>query len=33
MLRSGKEHLETLRDGRVIFVGREKIDDVTSGVS
>ena len=30
MLRSGKEHLETLRDGRVIFVGREKIDDVTS---
>ena len=30
MLRSGKEHLEALRDGRVIYVGRDKIDDVTS---
>jgi 4-hydroxyphenylacetate 3-monooxygenase len=29
MLRSGKEHLETLRDGRVIYVGSERIDDVT----
>ncbi len=29
MLRSGKEHLELLRDGRVIYVGGEKIDDVT----
>ena len=29
MLRSGKEHLESLRDGRVIYVGGEKIDDVT----
>src|SRR3982075_4190491 len=29
MLRSGNEHLESLRDGRVIYVGGEKIDDVT----
>src|SRR6185503_13035174 len=30
MLRTGKEHLETLRDGRVIYVGGERIDDVTT---
>src|SRR6202049_4072165 len=30
MLRSGKEHLESLRDGRIVYVGSEKIDDVTS---
>ena len=30
MLRGGKEHLETLRDGRVVYVGDEKIDDVTA---
>src|SRR5580658_3447776 len=30
MLRSGKEHLESMRDGRVVYVGNEKIDDVTS---
>ena len=24
MLRSGKEHLETLRDGRIVYVGSEK---------
>ena len=29
MLRSGKEHLGTLRDGRVVYVGSDKIDDVT----
>src|SRR5215813_15315672 len=29
MLRSGKEHLESLRDGRVVYVGGERIDDVT----
>jgi 4-hydroxyphenylacetate 3-monooxygenase len=29
MLRSGKEHLETLRDGRRVYVGNEKVDDVT----
>ena len=30
MLRTGKEHLETLRDGRVIYIGDEKVDDVTT---
>jgi len=29
MLRSGKEHLESLRDGRVVYIGSEQIDDVT----
>src|SRR3984885_6033620 len=29
MLRSGKEHLESLRDRRVVYVGGERIDDVT----
>src|SRR6202007_1308488 len=29
MLRTGREHLETLRDGRVVYVGGERIDDVT----
>src|SRR3954467_6051279 len=29
MLRSGKEHLETLRDGRVVYIGGERVDDVT----
>ena len=29
MLRTGKEHLESLRDGRVVYVGAERIDDVT----
>ena len=29
MLRSGKEHLESLRDGRVVYVGGERVDDVT----
>ena len=26
MLRTGKEHLESLRDGRVVYVGSERID-------
>ena len=30
MLRTGKEHLESLRDGRVVYVGGERIDDVTT---
>ncbi len=30
MLRTGKEHLERLRDGRVVYVGNERIDDVTT---
>jgi 4-hydroxyphenylacetate 3-monooxygenase len=29
MLRTGQEHLERLRDGRVVYVGSERIDDVT----
>src|SRR6186713_3081726 len=29
MLRTGKEHLESLRDGRVVYIGSEQIDDVT----
>ena len=29
MLRTGQEHLELLRDGRVVYVGSERIDDVT----
>ena len=30
MLRTGKEHLESLRDGRVVYVGSERVDDVTT---
>src|SRR3979411_2786129 len=30
MLRTGKEHLETLRDGRIVYIGSERIEDVTS---
>ena len=30
MLKSGKEHLESLRDGRRVFIGGEAIDDVTA---
>jgi 4-hydroxyphenylacetate 3-monooxygenase len=29
MLKTGKEYLEGLRDGRVVYVGSERIDDVT----
>src|SRR3954447_16400280 len=29
MLRTGKQHLESLRDGRVIYIGDERVDDVT----
>ncbi|MBT4940322.1 MAG: hypothetical protein HON14_14405, partial [Rhodospirillaceae bacterium] len=29
MLKTGKEHLEGLRDGRTVYIGKEKIDDVT----
>ena len=28
MIKTGKEHLEQLRDGRVVFIGDEKISDV-----
>lgn len=30
MLRSGKEHLESLRDGRAVYIGRERVADVTT---
>ena len=26
MLRTGKQHLESLRDGRVIYIGDERVD-------
>src|SRR4026209_1233387 len=29
MLRTGKECLKSLRDGRVVYIGSEKVDDVT----
>jgi len=29
MLRTGKEHLECLRDGRVVYIGSERVEDVT----
>src|ERR1700739_4136471 len=30
MLRTGKEYLECLKDGRVIFIGNERVEDVTT---
>jgi 4-hydroxyphenylacetate 3-monooxygenase len=30
VLKSGAEHLEKLRDGRVVYIGSEKVDDVTA---
>src|SRR5215212_5439439 len=30
MLKTGAEHLESLRDGRVVYIGSERIDDVTT---
>src|SRR5574338_1597204 len=30
MLKSGAEHLEQLRDGRVVYIGSERVDDVTA---
>jgi 4-hydroxyphenylacetate 3-monooxygenase len=30
MLKTGKEHLEQLRDGRVVYIGEEKVTDVTT---
>ena len=30
MLKTGKEHLESIRDGRVVYLGRERVDDVTT---
>ena len=30
MLKTGKEYLEGLRDGRVVYIGGEKVEDVTT---
>tara|TARA_B100000315_G_scaffold192968_1_gene183428 strand:+ start:8485 stop:9945 length:1461 start_codon:yes stop_codon:yes gene_type:complete len=30
MLKTGKEHLEGLKDGRTVYIGKEKVDDVTT---
>ena len=30
MIRSGEEYLESLRDGRAVYVGGERVDDVTT---
>ncbi len=30
MLATGKERLERMRDGRVIYIGVERVDDVTT---
>lgn len=30
MLMSGREYLESIRDGRCVYVGRERVDDVTT---
>jgi 4-hydroxyphenylacetate 3-monooxygenase len=30
MLKTGAEHLESLRDGRVVYIGAERVDDVTA---
>ena len=30
MLKTGAEHLEQLRDGRVVYIGAERVDDVTA---
>jgi 4-hydroxyphenylacetate 3-monooxygenase len=30
MLRTGNEHLDRLRDGRVVFIGNERVGDVTT---
>src|SRR5438876_11901257 len=30
MLKTGKGHVESLRDGRVVYLGSERIDDVTT---
>ena len=30
MLKTGSDHLESLRDGRVVYIGSEKVEDVTT---
>ena len=29
MIKTGKEHLKQLRDGRIVYIGEEKVSDVT----
>src|SRR5262249_19697627 len=29
MLRTGKEHTASLRDGRIVYIGGKRVDDVT----
>ena len=30
MLKTGAQHLESIRDGRVVYIGSERVDDVTT---
>jgi 4-hydroxyphenylacetate 3-monooxygenase len=30
MLKTGAQHLQSLRDGRIVYVGDQRIDDVTT---
>src|SRR5688572_2451123 len=30
MLKTGSEHLESLRDGRIVYIGSERVEDVTT---
>ena len=30
MLKTGQEHLESLQDGRVVYIGSERVEDVTT---
>lgn len=30
MLKSGKDYLQGLRDGRTVYIGRERVEDVTT---
>src|SRR5271154_1853255 len=30
MLKSGAEHLASIRDGRTVYIGQERVNDVTS---
>ena len=30
MLRTGEEHIERLRDGRIVYIGSERVGDVTT---
>ena len=32
MIKTGDQHLDQLRDGRVIYIGDEKVDDVVDKV-